>query len=254
MMALLDRGAGELRRGSRLPPAWHWLYFKPLNRQSDLGEDGHPRRGGFLPPVELPRRMWAGGRLRFVRPLHLGDAVQRVSTIGDVAEKEGRTGRLIFVKVVHVISGPAGPACEEEQDLVYREAPRSAGQNAAVERLAERTQWREEFRADSVALFRFSALTFNGHRIHYDRPYAMAEGYPDIVVHGPLLALLLLDAACRNARGREPAAFEYRAVSPLFSGEPILLQGGETDRAHAQLWATSQSGGIALKATIQWQD
>ncbi len=254
MAALLDRDPAELRIGSALPAGWHWLYFKPLARQSELGDDGHPRRGGFLPPVTLPRRMWAGGRMRFLSDLQLGDAVERVSTIHSITRKEGRTGPLAFVKVEHRISGPRGVACEEEQDIVYRDAHRAGATGAALDTLHEPTAWREQFLPTAVALFRFSALTFNGHRIHYDHPYATkTEGYPALVVHAPLLALLLLDAALRNNTTHVPENYEYRATSPLYCGEPITLAGAPTASGDAiDLWATDPAGRVGMKATVNW--
>jgi len=252
MAALLDRDPTVLERASPLPAGWHWLYFKPTTPQSELGRDGHPRRGGFLPPVDLPRRMWAGGRLRFTAGLHLGEPVERVSIVRDVSMKQGRSGPLVFVTVHHRVSGPAGPACEEDQEIVYRQAPATREQTSGVQTLAESTAWHEEFTPDPVALFRFSALTFNSHRIHYDQPYAIAEGYRDIVVHAPLIALLLLGAARRNAAGREPASFEYRAVSPLFAGLPIRLQGESVRDERMRLWATDPAGRIAMRASAAW--
>jgi 3-methylfumaryl-CoA hydratase len=251
MAALLDRDPNLLEEGSPLPAGWHWLYFKHTTRQSQLDADGHTRRGGFLPPIELPRRMWAGGRFRFLSPLHLGDPVELVSTVRTVTEKQGRSGQLIFVTVHHTLSGPSGLAVEEEQDIVYRAAPAPDETPASAPCLTEPTRWREEFTPDTVALFRFSALTFNSHRIHYDLSYARAEGYPDLVVHGPLLALLLLDAARRNAE-REPAAFEYRAVSPLFARQTIVLQGASLHGDRMQLWATDPENTIAMSATATW--
>jgi 3-methylfumaryl-CoA hydratase len=252
MAALLDRDPTMLQLGSALPPGWHWLYFRPLARQSALGDDGHPRRGEFLPFVDLPRRMWAGGRLRLLQPLRLGDEVERVSTIQSFTRKEGRTGPLAFVTVEHRISGPSGLACEEEQVIVYRDAA-SRNLQAAPEMLKQEPRWSEQFLPSSVALFRFSAITFNGHRIHYDYPHATArEGYPNIVVHAPLLALLLLDAAVRKEPSRSVAEYEYRATSPLYCDEPITLAGEAAGDAGFDLWATDASGRIGMKATASW--
>jgi 3-methylfumaryl-CoA hydratase len=252
MAALLDSDPTLLENGSRLPAGWHWLYFKPTTRRSDLGADGHPRRGGFLPPVELPRRMWAGGRFRFGERLCLGEDVERVSSIRDVSQKQGRSGPLVFVIVNHRVSGPAGLACDEDQDIVYRGAPGPHDPVPAPHTLGEPVAWSEDFTPDRLALFRFSALTFNSHRIHYDPAYAQAEGYPDLVVHAPLIALLLLGAAQRNADGRVPASFEYRAVSPLFVEQPIRLQGEPVREEHMRLWATGAGGRIAMTATAAW--
>ncbi len=253
MAALLDRAPDEFVRGAPLPVGWHWLYFKPVARQSELGDDGHARRGGLLPPVQLPRRMWAGGQLRVLQPLRLGNAVTRVSTVRDVASKRGRSGELVFVSVQHIVSGGNGPACDERQDIVYREGMRPGEPPPGAELLKQKADWCDEFRTDSVALFRFSALTFNGHRIHYDQRWARdVEGYPDLVVHAPLLALLLLDAASRHGDGRVVSGFEYRALAPLFSGQTVLLQGAAIDRTQTQVWATSPAGGIALGGVVEW--
>lgn len=251
MLALLDRDPRGLDEGSRLPPGWHWLFFRPLVRRSELGPDGHPKRGGFLPPVSLPRRMWAGGRLRFSGPLRLGQRVERRSEIVSIDEKEGRSGRLVFVTVRQELDGGNGTAVVEEQDLVYREPAAPDGGFGGPPPPGE-ASWSEEFSADAVTLFRFSALTFNAHRIHYDRPYATGvEDYPDLVVHGPLVALLLLDAGARRVGGT-PTSFSYRAVSPLFRGESFELAGrGAGGGDGPGLWAAHPERGVAMTAEIE---
>jgi 3-methylfumaryl-CoA hydratase len=253
MAALLDRDPDDLSEGAALPECWHWLYFKPVARQSRLGPDGHALRGGFLPPVTLPRRMWAGGRLRFLQPLTLGEHVVRRSRILSVEEKEGSTGALVRVTVLHTIDGESGPAVEEEQDLIYREAPKPGGARAKAQALPDDIQWTENFLPDAVVLFRFSALTFNGHRIHYDYPYCTeVEGYPGLVVHGPLIALLLLDAAKRRM-GQQPSAFDYRAVGPLFGDDPVTLAGRTTESGdETGVWAAGPRGTIATQAKARW--
>jgi 3-methylfumaryl-CoA hydratase len=253
MSALLDRDPEGLTEGDPLPRGWHWLYFKPTAPRGSLGEDGHPRRGKFLPPIELPRRMWAGGRLRFHGPLVLGEAVARRSEILTVEMKEGRTGRLGLVTVGHAIRGPAGVLVDEEQDLVYRGAP-AEGASPRRSDPPPSPAWEETFLPDPVVLFRFSALTFNGHRIHYDHPYATeVEGYPALVVHGPLTALLMLDAAERWT-GRPMARFSYRAVSPLFAHRPMTLAGRPAgDGGGVEVWASDAEGGLAMRATAEWE-
>ena len=251
LAALLDRDPGELREGSLLPNCWHWLYFKPVVRRSGLGEDGHPHRGGFLPPVTLPHRMWVGGRLRFDRPLRLGDRITRRSEIKNVVEKEGRAGKLVFVTVEHTIAGADGPAIHEEQDLVYRGASPSGGGASGGKPVPEEAAWSETFLPDPVALFRYSALTFNGHRIHYDHLYATGvEGYPGLVVHGPLTATLLIDAATRQA-GRAPASYTYQAVSPLFCNNPVTIAGRSGDGT-MEVWAGNHSRQLAMTGTVGW--
>ena len=234
MSALLDRPPGKAPGPSAsLSPGWHWLYFNPAPRRSELGPDGHAMRGSFLPPVPLPRRMWAGGQLRFLGGLKLGEVVRRRSTIVSIDHKKGRSGPLVFVGVRHQISGEGGQlAIEEEQDLVYRDGSGPA-QNPVGPSVGARpaklppgpAQWSESFSADAVTLFRFSALTFNSHRIHYDVRYATeVEGYRDLVVHGPLTALLLLDAGSRWM-GAPPRSFSCRATGPLFCGEEFTIAG-----------------------------
>jgi len=254
MAALLDRDAASLVEGTPLPAGWHWLWFKPLDRRSALGDDGHARRGGFLPPVPLPRRMWAGGTLAFPGELRLGERVIRRSTIESVEEKTGRTGRLVFVTVRHRVESVRGLAVDEAQHIVYREA--AAGGPGDGPPAPADAAWSDAFVADAITLFRFSALTFNSHRIHYDEPYATrVESYPGPVVHGPLLALLLLDGATRHG-GRAPAQFSYRALSPLFAGEPFLIEGDAPPAANTsgscELWIAGPRG-LATRATAQWE-
>jgi 3-methylfumaryl-CoA hydratase len=237
------RGAGDA-----LPLLHHWLYFWSVQPPAGLGADGHPAKGGFLPPVPLPRRMWAGGRLQFVKPLLLGERVEKVSTILKVEAKSGKTGDLVFVTVEHRLSGEAGLAIVEEQDLVYRgaTAPGSAALPPA-DAPAPGAAWHDEIAPDTVLLFRYSALTMNGHRIHYDRPYAMdEEAYPGLVVHGPLQATLLADLAVRRL-GKPLATFDFRAMAPAFEGTALHLCGEPTETG-VVLWA-EQGGGKNMSAT-----
>lgn len=248
MQAALDR-APTLAPGDPLPAAWHWLYFWDPAPASALGRDGHPALGDFLPPVALPRRMWAGGRLAFHRPLVLEAEATRTSTVQDVQEKRGRSGRLLFVTVRHEIADPEGPAWVEEQDIVYRGAPSDA---AAPPRASAAAEWQRAVTVDPVLLFRYSALTFNGHRIHYDRTYAReTEGYGDLVVHGPLLATLLLDLLAREAGWALPAAFRFRATAPLLVGEPASLNARADGAAGAELWVAGPDGRQCMTATAE---
>jgi hydroxyacyl-ACP dehydratase HTD2-like protein with hotdog domain len=207
-----------------LPPGWHWMLFQDWVMPEAIGPDGHPKRGGFLPPVhDLPRRMWAGGRLAFHAPLRAGDAVRRTSTILSVTEKAGGSGRLVFVTLGHRIEGPAGLALAEEQDIVYRGA-----EGAAVKPAPAAEPWpdadRRSLTPDAVMLFRYSALTGNGHRIHYDHPYVTGvEGYPGLIVHGPLLATLLAHHAMAAAPGRRLARFAFRGRRPAFADQRLTL-------------------------------
>jgi 3-methylfumaryl-CoA hydratase len=237
-----------LAAGAELPLLHHWLYFWNVQPPAGLGVDGHPAKGGFLPPVPLPRRMWAGGRLTFLAPLKLGERATRTSTILKVEAKSGRSGNLVFVTVEHRLSGEAGLAIVEEQDIVYREP--APGGTAAPESngTPPRAQWQREIDPNSVLLFRYSALTMNGHRIHYDRPYAIEEeGYPGLVVHGPLQATLLADLATRNLDA-PIATFQFRGQAPAFAGGTLHVC-GETSEEGASLW-TEQGGGKNMVATV----
>jgi 3-methylfumaryl-CoA hydratase len=253
LSATLDRDCERPPDGTPLPPLWHWLYFLPLYRESDVGPDGHAKRGGFLPPVPLPRRMWAGSQLSFDRPLRIGDRLERVSTIAGVTEKSGRSGALGFVKVRHAIraNGDAEPAIDEFHDIVYRGAPKPGEAAPPPKAAPAAAAWRKRWVPDPVLLFRYSALTFNGHRIHYDRRYVTeVEGYPGLVVHGPLIATLLLDLL----RSRLPEAtvvrYEFRAVRPLFDVGPFDVCGEPSADGHTvKLWAKDRDGWLAMDAT-----
>lgn len=253
LAATLDHPAGGFGAGAGLPAPWHWLYFLPAARQSEIGADGHPRRGGFLPPVALPRRMWAGSQMRFSRPLEVGADITRTSRIADVRRKEGRSGALVFVKVEHRIEDAAGLLLEEVQDLVYRDEARPGEPAPAPQPAPADALWCREIHPDPVLLFRFSALTFNSHRIHYDLPYAMdVEHYPALVVHGPLIATLLLDALYRELPGRSLCSFSFRAVRPLFEGRPFKVCGQVSpDGATVRLWAQDADGWLAMDASAE---
>jgi 3-methylfumaryl-CoA hydratase len=251
LSATLDRDDPAPQRGDVLPPLWHWLYFLPSYRQSDVGPDGHAKRGGFLPPVPLPRRMWAGSRLEWLAPIRIGDEVSRRSRIVSVTPKTGRSGALVFVVVRHEYSTSAGLALGEEHDIVYRElasSEKAAAKPAAPPAVAE---WSRRIVPDDVLLFRYSALTFNGHRIHYDRRYVTeVEGYPGLVVHGPLLATLLVDLLRRQRPDIGLRRFEFRALAPLFDIAPFDLCGHpEDERGEVLLWAQSAQGTVAMQAT-----
>ncbi len=255
LSATLDRDDPPPRRGDILPPLWHWLYFLPAYRQSELGPDGHARRGGFLPPVPLPRRMWAGSRIEWQRPLRIGDEVSRSSRIVSVDSKRGRSGELVFVVVRHELATAPGLALAEEHDIVYREL-----RSPAVDRDASApvstpapgaVAWTRRIVPDDVLLFRYSALTFNSHRIHYDRRYVTeVEGYPGLVVHGPLLATLLVDLLRRQRPDAMLRHFEFRAVKPLFDVAPFDVCGRpEDDGYKISLWVQGADGAVAMRAT-----
>jgi 3-methylfumaryl-CoA hydratase len=253
LSATFDRSAERPSIGTPLPALWHWLYFLPLHRQSELGPDGHAKRGGFLPPVPLPRRMWAGSQFEFHQPLHIGDALTRTSTIDNVSEKSGRSGPLVFVKVRHEIrrAGESQIALTEFHDIVYRQAP-AAGDVAPPPQAAPADAlWEKKWVPDDVLLFRYSALTFNGHRIHYDRRYVTGvEGYPGLIVHGPLIATLLLDLLRHQRPDAEIARFEFRAVRPTFDINSFFVCGApQADGKSIHLWARDHEGWLTMDAT-----
>ncbi len=252
LSATLDRDDPPPRPGDPLPPLWHWLYFLPIHRQSELAADGHAKLGGFLPPVPLPRRMWAGTRIEFHHPLRVGENVTRESRIVNVEHKQGRTGSLVFVQVRHEICNASGVALTDEHDIVYRGSPRPGDPPPPPAPAAPAEQaWGRTIQPDDVLLFRYSALTFNGHRIHYDRRYVTeVEGYPGLVVHGPLQATLLVDLLRRTLPQADVKRFAFRAVSPLFDTAPFAVCGKpEADGKAVQLWAKSSAGGLAMSAT-----
>ncbi|MEO8545479.1 MAG: MaoC family dehydratase N-terminal domain-containing protein [Burkholderiaceae bacterium] len=236
--------------GDALAPVWHWLYFLPTHKASELGYDGHARLGGFLPPVPLPRRMWAGGRLKFERLLRIGEHATRNSRIEDLTFKNGRSGSLAFVLVRHTIVGDQGARIIEEHDIVYRAAPVEGAPAPRPQFTPVRAQWSREINPNAVLLFRYSALTFNGHRIHYDRDFCQQEAYPGLVVHGPLIATLLLDLLRRNTPDAPVATFTFKAVSPLFDIDRFSVH-GRIDGAQATLWALNHRGELAMQANAE---
>jgi len=255
LSATLDRPDPAPSKGSFLPELWHWLYFLPHARQSEIGPDGHPQRGGFLPPVPLPRRMWAGSRVQWLAPLLIGDEIKRFSKIESVTHKAGRTGDLIFVLVKHEISNQHGLALVEEHDIVYRDAPGLDDKPVAATPAPTNAKWSKTITPDDVLLFRYSALTFNGHRIHYDRQYVTeVEGYPGLIVHGPLIATLLVDLVRQSIPECKLKSFEFRAIRPTFdihsfkvSARPDLEKdpSGKT----ISIWAEDHQGWLTMQAT-----
>ncbi len=288
--ATLDRQDPPPKEGDEIPPFWHGLYFLTATRQSELGADGHPPRGGFLPPVPLPRRMFAGAQVDFVRPLHVGQTVERRATILGVSQKQGRSGEMVFLQLQHEISDAAGVCVVETQDIVYRDEPTAetetqikltgqaavaASSTAAATNAvspaptfsknegpakkspvtpapAAQAQWSRTITPDPVLLFRYSALTFIGHRIHYDYPYATAvEGYPGLVVHGPLQATMLLDLLRCELPQCVPKRFVFRAVSPLFCTGAFRVCGVPSGEGQYSLWIEDQHGRVTMQATVE---
>ncbi|MBW8778652.1 MAG: MaoC family dehydratase N-terminal domain-containing protein [Burkholderiales bacterium] len=248
LAATLDRD--DASADAELPPLHHWLFFLPTAPMHQLGDDGHPARGGFLPPVPLPRRMWAAGRLVFPGRLRVGATVTRRSEITDVQAKEGRSGPLVFVKLRHELGSGGELAVVEEQEIVYRGHPQAGSVPPAAGPAAPDAVWQREIRPDPVLLFRYSALTFNSHRIHYDRAYATGvEGYPGLVVQGPLLATLLADLVRRNRPQARLARFEFRALRPVFEGTALQLCGAPApDGRSVRLWVRDAGGALCMDA------
>lgn len=253
LSATFDREAVRPPVGTPLPALWHWLYFLPLHKQSEIGPDGHAKRGGFLPPVPLPRRMWAGSQFEFHKPLRIGDAMTRTSTIHDVTEKTGRTGSLVFVKVRHEIrrGGESDVALTEFHDIVYREAPKPDDVAPPPKAAPASSAWEKKWIPDDVLLFRYSALTFNGHRIHYDRKYVTEiEGYPGLIVHGPMIATLLLDLLRHKMPDAEVMRYEFRAIRPVFDINHFFVCGEpQADGKTIRLWAKDHEGWLTMEAT-----
>jgi 3-methylfumaryl-CoA hydratase len=251
LRATLFLDIGEPKSGDAAPHTVHWCLAQPVFPMSELGPDGHPARGGFLPPVPLPRRMWAGGELEFCDTLRVGDEATRTSTIHDVTLKTGSSGALCFVAVHHVITTPRGVAIRERQDIVYRDLGGAAPASAKPPAPAPTAQHRESHLADAVLLFRYSALTFNGHRIHYDRDYVTkVEGYPGLIFHGPMQAALLVEFAAR-LHGAVPKKFSYRGVQPLFDGGEFSVNASATD-AGMELWTANAAAQPTMKASASW--
>jgi 3-methylfumaryl-CoA hydratase len=253
LRATLFMEIGAPKPGDAAPWTVHWCLGQPVYPMSELGPDGHPTRGGFLPPVPLPRRMWAGGELEFFEPLRVGDEMTRTSRIADVTMKTGSTGALCFVSVDHLITTPRGTAIRERQDIVYRDistTPSSApAKPAAPPPLA---QHRESHMADPVLLFRYSALTFNGHLIHYDRDYVTkVEGYPGLIFHGPMQAAFIVELAAKLRGGKAPKKFSYRGLQPLFEGSEFSINANETP-AGMELWTANSMGQPTIKGTASW--
>ncbi len=254
LQATLDDPASPLKEGDPLPPLWHWLYFWEATPSANLGPEGHAELGGFLPPIELPRRMWAGSRLKFPRSLAIGAEVKRHSSVSQITEKAGRNGKLVFVTVQHVVEDLAGTTIEEEHDIVYRTAPRPGETPKPGEPAPAAPPWQREIRPDPVLLFRYSALTFNGHRIHYDRDYAtQEEGYPGLIVHGPLLAILMTDQARRHCPDRRVAAFAFRALSPIYDSAAFTVAGQpDPESPSAEVWVADPGGLLAMRGRMDF--
>jgi 3-methylfumaryl-CoA hydratase len=253
LRATLFQEIGEPKPGDAAPFTVHWCLAQPVFPMSMLSQDGHPTRGGFLPPVPLPRRMWAGGELEFIDALRVGDEAKRTSRIADVTMKTGSTGVLCFVSVEHVVTTSRGTAIRERQDIVYRDVsntPQAAPAKASPPPPV--AKHRESHMADPVLLFRYSALTFNGHRIHYDRDYVTkVEGYPGLIFHGPLQASFIVELAAKLHGDKPPKKISYRGLQPLFEGSEFSINANETD-AGMEVWTANSAGQPTMKGTATW--
>ena len=253
LRATLFQEIGEPKKGDPAPWTTHWCLAQPVFPMSELSQDGHPTRGGFLPPVPLPRRMWAGGELQFFDTMRVGDEVKRHSRISDVTMKTGSTGVLCFVAVEHEITTPRGMAIRERHDIVYRDMSSTApAAPAKTPPPPPAAKHRESHMADPVLLFRYSALTFNGHRIHYDRDYVTkVEGYPGLVFHGPLQASFIVELAAKLHGGTPPKKLSYRGVQPLFEGSEFSVNANDTGTG-MELWTANSQGQPTMKGTATW--
>lgn len=255
LSATFDESDPDPKPGDALAPLWHWLYFLEAAPLSKVGPDGHAERGDFLPPVSLPRRMWAGSRFDFNgEPLRVGDMIRRSSRIKSIEPKTGSTGSMVFVTVEHTVSGPRGVSFVEDHDIVYREAPKPGEKQREPRPAPTDATWTKKIMADPVLLFRFSALTFNGHRIHYDQPYVTGvEGYPGLIVHGPLMGMLQIELARRSNPDRTAASFEFRALSPVYAGSAFSVQARREGDGSITTWIADGKGGLAQqgKATFK---
>jgi 3-methylfumaryl-CoA hydratase len=252
LRATLFMEIGDPKAGDAAPFTAHWCLAQPVYPMSQLGPDGHPTRGVFLPPVPLPRRMWAGGELEFLDCLRVGDEMKRSSRISEVTMKAGSTGVLCFVSVRHDIASRRGVAIRERQDIVYRDISSSAAAPAKPAAAPPSAKHRESHMADEVLLFRYSALTFNGHRIHYDRDYVTkVEGYPGLIFHGPMQAALLVEFAAKLHGGTAPKKFAYRGVQPLFAPGEFSVNATEADGS-LELWTANSDGVPTMKGTATW--
>jgi len=255
MAAMLRNDDRAWLAGDALPPLWYWSYFLPVAAQNGLGPDGHPARGGFLPPVPLPRRMWAGSQLEFLADLKVGQPARKTSRVADVSLKQGKGGALVFVKVQHEVHDAKGALLlRDAHDIVYREAARAGDPAPPPQSPPGAAAWEVTHLPDPTLLFRYSALTFNSHRIHYDFPYVtQVEGYADLVVHGPLIATLILEAAQAQNPGRAVRAYRFRAVRPLVCNRPMRVCGQVLQAdGSVTLWAQDHDGALLMQASAQF--
>jgi len=244
----LDRDDPPLKDGDTIPQGWHLFYFHEVVKLSETGPDGHPKRGEFLPPIDLPRRMWAGTKAIYHRPIHVGELIKKTTTIEAVSPKVGKTGDLVFLQLKHEIEGSSGIAVTEIQDVVYREAAKNSVSSDNLPTAPLPAVWSRKIEPTPVLLFRFSALTMNSHRIHYDRKYVTEiENYPGLLVHGPLTQILLMDLFRRQLPDKLLNSISVRAVSPLYDTHRFKVQGCVNhDENSAKLWAVNHNDKLAM--------
>lgn len=252
--ALMDRDPLSVKHDDVLDPCLHWLYFTPIDQQYILDLDGIVKKGEFIPPVPLPKRMWAGGKIIFNEVLMLGELTEKTSTLKSVKEKKGESGKLIFVTINHQLQQNDDLAIEEDQHIVYVEDKHQNNHLSRTKDLDIIPDWQNSYKTDSVILFRYSALTYNGHRIHYDEPYARkVAGYPTLVVHGSLLLILLVESFRKHHPERTITEIDYRATGPVYKGESIKLSGQDTELHHTSCRACGPEGKIGMQAEIKWK-
>jgi len=253
LTATLDRDDPPYKEGDVIPPGWHLFYIREVVKLRDTAEDGHPKRGDFLPPIDLPRRMWAGTRATYHKPIHVGENISNVTTIESVTPKVGKTGQLVFLKLKNEISGEDGLATTELQDVVYREEAQPGVAAPEPPPPPGEAVWKRTIHPSSVLLFRYSALTMNSHRIHYDRTYVTeVEKYPGLLVHGPLTFTLLLDLFRRENTDKTLKSFSVRAVSPIYDTHDFVIEGTPDGENAATLWALNHEGRLAMSAEAKF--
>lgn len=255
MAAMLDMDPQSFEHGTVLAPHWYSMFFTPNAQRSQIGHDGHPRKGDFLPPIPLPRRMFVGRKVHFPGQLRVGDKARKRSEIVAIEQKEGRSGTLVFLTVQHTIEVAERAVVIERQEVVYRDAAGSISSSASPTPLPHNGAWTAEYMMDPVLVFRYSALTWNGHRIHYDADYARnEEGYPGCVMNGALTLHLLIEEALKQASGRRLSNLSAKLVKPLFVGEPLTVAGTALDNCAMQGWATNAQGALAATCALQFEE
>lgn len=254
MAATLDHEPPVLKPGDAAPAGAHWMYFHARVPQSQLDSRGHPSSDDFMPPAPLPRRMWGGGRLSFHQPLRVDERIERVSTIKNITAKQGRSGALVFVLVHHAVTGEDGLAVEEEHDIVYREAAKPNAPPPKPQPAPSDAAWSQTVEPDPTQLFRFSALTFNAARIHYDRRFVMeVEKYPGLIVNARLVGMMLIEQSQARFAGRPMTGFDFRFGRPLFDTGPFTIAGTPGDDGDsATLWAADEEGNLSLNAEARF--